>query len=100
MFKVKSQTASSYCISTVSLQAVVNHVWTHSKTDFWEENRQETETETERESHRGRQPWGLEALLSRCIIVKEWPSITLNPLESNFNKSQIIASAHGAGETH
>lgn len=65
MFKVKSQTASSYCISTVSLQAVVNHVWTHSKTDFCllndsasgrEENRQETETETERESHRGRQP--------------------------------------------
>lgn len=52
MFKVKSQTASSYCISTVSLQAVVNHVWTHSKTDFWEENRQETETETERKSPR------------------------------------------------
>jgi len=51
----------------------------------------------------GSEGWSLEGLTPcppsiSSVAVKEQPSTTLNPLELNFNKSQIITRAHGARE--
>lgn len=55
----------------------------------------------ERESGRWREiePWAFDAIALPSVssaAVKERPSTTLNSLELNFNKSQIISGAHGA----